>query len=136
MRLPASPNLRKSGVAREEGVKPTPNSLETRKRVSFRDRRLLYPPIALAVSEKTLLACVPTNRMVPTTMTRMTANITAYSAMSCPSSSDQQLCRSSSICPFLELHLPWNLIVRWEGVTQFLLWPGRKSIPVLHACFE
>src|SRR5512146_1107391 len=62
-----------------------------------------YPPIALAVSENTLLACEPTKRMGPTTMTRMTANITAYSAMSCPSLSDQQLCRSSSICPFLEL---------------------------------
>jgi hypothetical protein len=41
-----------------------------------------YPPIALAVSENTLLACVPISRMVPTTMTRMTASITAYSAMS------------------------------------------------------
>ncbi len=63
-----------------------------------------YPPIALAVSEKTLLAWLPTKRMVPTTMTKMTANITAYSAMSCPSLSCQQLRRSSNIkeaCPFL-----------------------------------
>lgn len=41
-----------------------------------------YPPSALAVSENTLLAWVPISRMVPTTMTRMTASITAYSAMS------------------------------------------------------
>ena len=61
-----------------------------------RERRL-YPPMALAVSENTLLAWVPTNRIVPTTMTRMTANMTAYSAMSCPSSSDQQFRRSSNI---------------------------------------
>jgi hypothetical protein len=41
-----------------------------------------YWPIELAVAEKTLFACPPTNRIVPTTSTRMTASITAYSAMS------------------------------------------------------
>src|SRR6516225_2221918 len=41
---------------------------------------------ALAASEKTLLALDPMSRVVPTTITRMTANITAYSAMSWPSS--------------------------------------------------
>jgi hypothetical protein len=34
--------------------------------------------------ENTLLVLLPTNRIVPTTMTRMTASITAYSAMSRP----------------------------------------------------
>ncbi len=43
-----------------------------------------YPPIALAVSENTLFAWLPTRRMVPTTITRITASITAYSAMSWP----------------------------------------------------
>jgi hypothetical protein len=38
----------------------------------------------LATEENTLLALLPTKRMVPTTMTRMTASITAYSAMSWP----------------------------------------------------
>jgi hypothetical protein len=36
----------------------------------------------LAAEEKTLLAFDPTSRIVPITITRMTANITAYSAMS------------------------------------------------------
>lgn len=38
----------------------------------------------LATLEKTLFEFDPTRRMVPTTITRITANITAYSAMSCP----------------------------------------------------
>src|SRR5207237_8541824 len=41
----------------------------------------------LATEEKTLLALLPTRRIVPTTITRITASITAYSAMSCPLSS-------------------------------------------------
>lgn len=47
--------------------------------------------IELAASENTLLALLPIMRMVPTTMTRMTASMTAYSAMSCPWSSDQSV---------------------------------------------
>jgi hypothetical protein len=38
--------------------------------------------IELAADEKTLLAFEPISRIVPTTITRMTASITAYSAMS------------------------------------------------------
>src|SRR2546427_5923763 len=45
----------------------------------------------LATEEKTLLALLPTSRMVPTTMTRITASMTAYSAMSCPRSSFHKL---------------------------------------------
>ena len=45
----------------------------------------------LATLENALLAFEPTSRIVPTTSTRMTANITAYSAMSWPSSSIQIL---------------------------------------------
>src|SRR5947208_13987873 len=41
----------------------------------------------LATEEKTLFALLPTRRIVPTTITRITASITAYSAMSCPLSS-------------------------------------------------
>src|SRR5919108_2278795 len=40
--------------------------------------------IVLATEEKALLALLPTKRMVPTTRTKITANITAYSAMSWP----------------------------------------------------
>jgi hypothetical protein len=40
-------------------------------------------------------------RSVPTTITRMTASITAYSAMSCPVSAAQSLCNSVPM-----LHLP------------------------------
>jgi hypothetical protein len=43
----------------------------------------------LATLEKALLALDPISLMVPTTRTRITASMTAYSAMSCPSSSDQ-----------------------------------------------
>src|SRR5450432_2267033 len=45
----------------------------------------------LATLENALLAFEPISLTVPTTNTRMTANITAYSAMSCPESSDQSL---------------------------------------------
>src|SRR6266700_1645674 len=41
----------------------------------------------LATEEKTLFALLPTRRIVPTTITRITASITAYSAMSWPLSS-------------------------------------------------
>ena len=44
--------------------------------------------------EKTLLALPPINRTVPTTITKITASITAYSAMSWPCSSDQSLLNS------------------------------------------
>ena len=52
---------------------------------------------ALAACEKTVLAFVPIRRIVPTTKTRMTANITAYSAMSWPCSSDHNLRINSDI---------------------------------------
>jgi hypothetical protein len=45
----------------------------------------------LATDENTLLAFDPTSRIVPTTRTRISASITAYSAMSCPFSSVQSL---------------------------------------------
>jgi hypothetical protein len=45
--------------------------------------------MALPTDENTFLALEPINLMTPTTMTRMTANITAYSAMSCPRSSNK-----------------------------------------------
>src|SRR4029077_16864479 len=50
-----------------------------------------YPPMELDTAENTLFAFPPIKRIVPTTITRITASITAYSAMSCPSSSDHSL---------------------------------------------
>ena len=47
--------------------------------------------IELATLENTVLEFEPIRRTVPTTRTKITANITAYSAMSCPESSDQSL---------------------------------------------
>src|SRR5271156_3375752 len=47
--------------------------------------------IELAVLENTLLGFDPIRRIVPTTRTRITASITAYSAISCPASSRQIL---------------------------------------------
>lgn len=52
----------------------------------------------LATLENALLAFDPIKRTVPTTSTRITANITAYSAISCPDSSDQSLRISLDIC--------------------------------------
>jgi hypothetical protein len=61
--------------------------------------RLSFDPasylIELAVAEKTLLAFEPMSRIVPTTITRMTKSITAYSAMSCPLSSHAMRCIKS-----------------------------------------
>jgi len=57
----------------------------------------------LATDEKTLLALEPTNRIVPTTITRITANITAYSAISWASSPTQAFQRTLAI-----FHLPWG----------------------------
>jgi len=48
--------------------------------------------IELATAENALFAFDPTSRMVPTTKTRMTASITAYSAISWPVSSLHSLC--------------------------------------------
>jgi hypothetical protein len=53
--------------------------------VATEDRAVQSPCywlMALAVEEKALLAFAPIKRMVPTTKTRITANITAYSAIS------------------------------------------------------
>jgi hypothetical protein len=56
--------------------------------------------IELAAEEKTLLAFEPTRRIVPTTNTRITASITAYSAISWPSSS-LQILKIKSVIGFL-----------------------------------
>jgi hypothetical protein len=58
-----------------------------------------YCPIELATDEKTLFELPPMSRMVPTTRTRITASITAYSAISWPCSSDQSLFINLAILP-------------------------------------
>src|SRR5216683_3830540 len=57
--------------------------------------------MALPTDEKTLLALEPINRIVPTTITRITASITAYSATSCPCSSCQILLNHFAIAALL-----------------------------------
>src|SRR5689334_20403674 len=59
--------------------------------------------MALATFEKTVLALEPIKRIVPTTMTRITASMTAYSAMSWPLSSHSNL-RACSINIFVSPH--------------------------------
>src|SRR6476660_280710 len=57
--------------------------------------------IELATSEKMLFDLPPINFTVPTTMTKITASMTAYSAMSCAESSAHNCPRkaqSSAIC--------------------------------------
>src|SRR5580692_6503675 len=53
-----------------------------------RPRGLHHWPSELATLENTLFAFPPISRIVPTTITSITASITAYSAMSWPSSFD------------------------------------------------
>jgi len=68
--------------------------------------------MVLATEEKALLAFEPTRRIVPTTNTNITASITAYSAMSCPLSSDQSWGRILICLQFLSIAkirtLGWN----------------------------
>src|SRR6266481_1366111 len=71
--------------------------------------------IALAAAENALLALEPIKRTVPTTRTRITANITAYSAISCPDSSDQSL-RSS-------LDIPSSCVGLLESACGTCCWP-------------
>ena len=56
----------------------------------------------LAACEKTVFALDPMSRIVPTTMTRIIANITAYSAISWPSSFVQSVRMSEYIDASLE----------------------------------
>src|SRR5712692_10037059 len=60
--------------------------------------------IVLATEENALFAFDPTRRIVPTTSTRITASITAYSAMSWPSSV-QSLWRRSAILPLSTFYI-------------------------------
>jgi hypothetical protein len=63
-------------------------SQHTLDEVASKRRNFAYYWSELATLENAVLAFDPIKRTVPTTKTRMTANITAYSAMSCPASSD------------------------------------------------
>jgi hypothetical protein len=74
--------------------------------------------IELAVAEKMLFALDPIKRTVPTTIRRMTATITAYSAMSWPLSSRKSLRRRTLI-----FYLLANLTLGKERILTFL---GRK----------
>src|SRR5579862_598667 len=57
----------------------------------------------LAAEENTVFALLPIIRIVPTTITRMTASMTAYSAISCPWSSDQRRRRRGRTILFTSL---------------------------------
>jgi hypothetical protein len=58
-----------------------------------------YWPIELATEENTLFELDPISRMVPTTKTKIIASMTAYSAMSWPSSFDHSLRKVFGIIP-------------------------------------
>ena len=97
----------------------------------------------LATDEKTLFAFEPTNRMVPTTITRITANITAYSAISWASSPTQAFQRTLTI-----FHLPWGTRERLaiqEGcgtagktlTRSRAKWPSPQNAPpIVHSSYE
>lgn len=64
----------------------SPQSTVTRRKLSSQLATDLSQPIALATEEKTVFELDPIMRSVPTTISKITATITAYSAMSWPSS--------------------------------------------------
>ena len=64
----------------------SPQSTVTRRKLSSQLATDLFQPIALATEEKTVFELDPIMRSVPTTISKITATITAYSAMSWPSS--------------------------------------------------
>src|ERR1700722_11658975 len=77
-----------------------------------------YCPTELATDENTLLAFPPIKRIVPTTITNTTASMTAYSATSCPRSSD---------------HNCWkNLATESSLNPGYLLLCGREQLPGGH----
>src|SRR3989441_10092419 len=85
----------------------------------------------LATEEKALLALLPTRRIVPTTRTKITASIMAYSAISWPVSSIQNLSPGQS-WEFLSKHK--NRLAQ-EVRLHVRRWPGAdldKPRPTLH----
>ena len=88
-------------------ARATPSCCADKAAVAFNKAESLGSPspqwIELAADEKTLFALEPTNRIVPTTRTRITANITAYSAMSWASSSRHVFQNRSSIFHLLSV---------------------------------
>jgi hypothetical protein len=75
-----------------------------------------YCLIELPTAAKVLVAFDPMSRTVAATSTRMTAIITAYSAISCPSCCDHNLCIIKHEFPLFLRLLQW--LVR--GVTEVL----------------
>lgn len=71
-------------------------------------------PIELATCENTVLAFEPISRIVPTTITRITASITAYSAMSWPSSSLHA--RFTNLSIPTSQHNYWQRLARWSSL--------------------
>lgn len=89
-----------------------------------------YEGIALATCEKTLLALEPISRMVPTTMTRITANMTAYSAMSCPCSSRQSFLNNAATGRLLTLSGgPATYTTALSTAPNLLIIAGRTRMP-------
>lgn len=77
----------------------------------------------LPTCENTLFAFDPMSRIVPTTRTRITASMTAYSAISCPSSSVQNLRSRAPIFP-----PPSCCVVLKTRTQSYQDFPGTKRI--------
>jgi len=104
--------------------------LRCESRYSFRRS---YWPIELATEENTLFELPPINRMVPTTSTRMTASITAYSAMSWPSSSDHNLRKVLKFIPspFYSVSPVCNGLFENTSGKSSLRWKKREPPPLV-----
>src|SRR5216684_2723568 len=76
----------------------------TLSRATYSNRCRGYWATWLATDENTLFALPPMRRTVPITITSITASITAYSAMSCPSSLRHKSLAKSAIPDSFELY--------------------------------
>src|ERR1700730_11710617 len=81
-----------------------------------------YWAIWLATDENTLFALPPIRRTVPITITSITASITAYSAMSCPSSLRHKSVTKSVISDSFEPYVDTpSMDERWKPVSVWAL---------------
>ena len=120
---------------RTEAVEASAHTHDSRLNLKPRHRRddcqLQRYWTELATEENTLLALEPISRMVPTTMTKITASITAYSAMSCPSSCRHRLIAFAFIsCPPVK-STGWAATSHPEAVRSVLPAPRTRFLLLL-----
>ena len=93
-----------------------------------------YSPIELALAENTLFALPPINRIVPTPKTKMTASITAYSAISWLFWRPELAKKISHVCPSHESFKFYNSMCLSAHVRKTCdSASGRRKFPFAHS---